>query len=219
MPNTDRAVAVLGAESAVGGAIASCLRLAGYEVVSVDDCETGTAIAAAIQAAAPGGVAAVIDAGFFLESPVLGELAFTDAATWQRQAEQPLRRALHVLQGAHLCLRDNGGRIVLLLPSLVMPGAADMVAWAAAAEGYRSLTKAAARAWGNEGITLKSVLIPASLTAQSAVDRPGLQPPALGRSADLTSDIASAIAALLDDRLDAVTGLTLAVDGGVWMTA
>jgi NAD(P)-dependent dehydrogenase (short-subunit alcohol dehydrogenase family) len=219
MPNTDRAVAVLGAKSAVGEAIASGLRLAGHQVVSIDDYETGAKIAAAIQVAAPAGVAAVIDAGFFVESPAIGELALTDVETWQRQAEQPLRRALHVLQGAHLCLAGDGGRIVVLLPSLVMSGAAGVVAWASAAEGYRSLVKAAARAWGGEGITIKSVLIPASLTADSAVDRPGLQPPALGRIPDLQSDIGPAVAALLDERLDAVTGLTLAIDGGVWMTS
>jgi 3-oxoacyl-[acyl-carrier protein] reductase len=164
-------------------------------------------------------VRAVVDAGFFLEPPSIGALAFTDAEAWQRQAERPLRRALRVLQAAHLCLGDDGGRIVVLLPSLVMSGAADVVAWTSAAEGYRSLAKAAARAWGGEGVTVMSALIPASLVADTAVDRPGLQPPALGRAPDLQSDIAPAIAALLDERLDAVTGLTLAVDGGVWMTS
>jgi NAD(P)-dependent dehydrogenase (short-subunit alcohol dehydrogenase family) len=219
MSNTDRVVALLGTESTVGHAIASGLRHAGYEVIGIDDYETAAAIATAIRAAAPTGLAAVVDAGFFLEPPNLGELALTDAETWQRQAEQPLRRALHVLQGAHQCLRESGGRIVVLLPSLVMSGAAEVVAWASAAEGYRSLVKAAARAWGGEGITIKSVLIPASLTAGSAVDRPGLQPPALGRVPDLQSDIGPAVAALLDERLDVVTGLTLAIDGGVWMTS
>jgi 3-oxoacyl-[acyl-carrier protein] reductase len=221
MPHTDRTLAVLGTEGTVGGAVASGLRLAGHQVVDVDDrgLDTGAAIAAAIHAAAPAGVTAVVDSGFLLAAPAIGELALTDAETWQRQAEQPLRRALHVLQAAHVCLADDGGRIVVLLPSLVMSGAAGVVAWAAAAEGYRSLAKAAARAWGSEGITIKSVLIPASLTADAAVDRPGLQPPALGRAPDLMSDIAPVVAALLDERLDAVTGLTLAVDGGVWMTS
>jgi 3-oxoacyl-[acyl-carrier protein] reductase len=221
MPNNDRAVALLGAEGAVGEAIASGLRLAGHRVVEVDDhgLETGTAIAAAIHDAAPGGVTTVVDAGFFLEPPAIGELALADAETWQRQAEQPMRRALHVLQGAHLCLAGDGGRIVVLLPSLVMSGAADVVAWASAAEGYRSLVKAAARAWGDDRVTIKSVLIPASLTVEAAVDRPGLQPPALGHAPDLQSDIAPVVAALLDERLDAATGLTLAVDGGIWMTS
>lgn len=219
MPNTAQAVAVLGGEGAIGDAIASGLRIAGHEVVRVDECATGAAFAAAIRQAAPEGATAVVDAGFFLESPVLGELALTDTETWWRQAEQPLRRALHVLQGAHRCLQHGGGRIVVLLPSLVMSGAAEVVAWSAAAEGYRSLVKAAARAWGGEGIAIKSVLIPASLIAEPAVDRPGLQPPALGHQPDLGSDVAPVIAALLDERLDAVTGLTLAVDGGVWMTS
>jgi hypothetical protein len=221
MQNVDRSTAVLGTEGAVGLAVASGLRDAGRAVVEIDDrgLDSGAAIAAAIHDAAPAGVLAVVDAGFLVEPPVIGELASTDAETWQRQAEQPLRRALHVLQGAHLCLRDDGGRIVVLLPSLVMSGGADVVAWASAAEGYRSLVKAAARAWGGDGIAIKSVLVPASVVADAAVDRPGLQPPALGRAPDLEADIAPAVAALLDERLDGVTGLTIAVDGGVWMTS
>ena len=221
MPNSDLALAVLGTHGGVGMAVAAGLRREGYEAVDVDDrnLDTGISIAAAIRDTAPSGVAAVIDAGFFLEPPALGALALTDTDTWQRHAERPLRRALHVLQAGHICLRENGGRIVVLLPSLVMSGAAEVVAWAAAAEGYRSLVKAAARAWGADGVTIKSVLIPASLAADAAVDRPGLQPPALGHVPDLSADIAPVVAALLDERLDAVTGLTLAVDGGVWMTS
>jgi 3-oxoacyl-[acyl-carrier protein] reductase len=90
-----------------------------------------------------------------------------------------------------------------------MTGAAGVAAWAAAAEGYRSLTKAAARAWGADGVAVQCVLVP------MGIDRPGLQPPALSTAPVL----APILAALLDERLDALTGLTLSADGGVWMTS
>jgi 3-oxoacyl-[acyl-carrier protein] reductase len=180
---------------------------------------SGDAYAAALRAAAPTGISAVVDAGLLGQEPAAGELASLDPETWRRDAEQPLRRALHLMQGAHSCLAGEGGRIIVLLPSLVMSGAAGAVAWAAAAEGYRSLAKAAARAWGSSGISIKCVLVPAAVAVTSVADRPGLQPPAIGRLPDPGSDIAPAIVALLDSRLDTVTGVTVAVDGGVWMTS
>ncbi|HVV77421.1 MAG TPA: hypothetical protein VHC43_15440 [Mycobacteriales bacterium] len=194
-----RVVTVLGAETAVGEAI---LTRIGPEF---------SAVAARDEDPIPTGTTAVIDAGPLRQPPILGDLISLSADGWRQSAEDPLGRALHVLQRAHLSLRDEGGRIVVLLPSVVMTGAPGAAAWAAAAEGYRSLAKAAARAWGSEGIAIQCVLVAAG------GDRPGLQPPALSRAPDST-DIAAAIAALLDARLDLVTGLTLAIDGGVWMT-
>ncbi|HVU60251.1 MAG TPA: SDR family oxidoreductase [Mycobacteriales bacterium] len=221
MPTTDHVVAVLGAAGSVGSAVESGLRRAGHVTTGIDDrgLATGPQIEAAIRAAVPDGATAVVDTGFFDTSPVVAGLAGTAPETWRQQAEQPLRRALHVLQAAHRCLRPEGGTIVVLLPSVVMSGAAEVVGWVCAAEGYRSLAKAAARAWGNEGTTLKVMLVPAGIVTAAAIDRPGLQPPALGRAPDLSADIAPALSALLDPRLGGVTGLTLAVDGGVWMTS
>lgn len=197
MSNTHRSVAVLGADTTVGATVVTGLADSAYRVVAIGDDESF-----------PAGATAFIDAGPLRQPPV-GELVALDAATWVSAAEDPMRRALHVLQRAHGCLRDGGGRVVVLLPSLVMSGAAGVAAWAAAAEGYRSLAKAAARAWGDEGIAVQCVLVP------TGIDRPGLQPPALSR----VPELAPVVAALLDARLDAVTGLTLAVDGGVWMTS
>ena len=193
-----RAVAVLGAETAFGEAIVAGLAESGFSVVPTTD---GAPLAAEVRA--------VIDAGPLREPSMVGELVTLDADEWVRATEDPMRRALHVLQAAHGCLRDSGGRIVVLLPSSVMTGAPGAAGWAAAAEGYRALAKAAARAWGAEGIAVQCVLVPAG------AERPGLQPPALAE----TPQLAPVLAAMLDERLDAVTGLTLAVDGGVWMTS
>ncbi|HWC36156.1 MAG TPA: SDR family oxidoreductase [Mycobacteriales bacterium] len=202
-----RAVAVLGAETAVGAAIVDELTATGFSVAALADHEP-----------MPPATAAVIDAGPLREPTVVGDLVSLAAADWRQEAEVPLRRARLVLQAAHRCLQDAGGRVVVLLPSVVMTGAAGVAAWAAAAEGYRSLTKAAARAWGADRISIQCVVVPVSLCGGSVADRPGLQPPALGRTPGPRADIAPAIAALLDPRFDAVTGSTLAIDGGVWMT-
>jgi 3-oxoacyl-[acyl-carrier protein] reductase len=189
---------VLGAETAVGAAVVAGLTGSGFAVRTVSDDDP-----------IPGETGAVIDAGPLREPLTVGELVSLSQEEWAAVAEAPLRRALHVLQRAHQSLRGNGGRIVVLLPSLVMTGAAGVAAASAAAEGYRSLAKAAARAWGAERIAIQCVLVPTD------INRPGLQPPALQSAPDL----ASVLAALLDPRLDLVTGLTLAADGGIWMTS
>lgn len=141
---------------------------------------------------------------------------------WDQQVTAPLRHALYRLQGTHAALRAAGGRVVVVLPSLSMSGASGMVAWTTASEGHRAFAKVAARAWGTEGITVNCIGIPAQLLApekaQGSLDRPGLPGLSLGRLPDPRSDVAEAVAALLGTELSFVTGATLAVDGGVWMT-
>lgn len=177
-------VVVLGAESPIGAVVADGLASRGVSVLRLHaPSEAGESIRALVDAAP-------------LSAPAATELASLDAATWETLAETPLRRALHVLQDAHRCL-SGSGRIVVLLPTPVTTGAAGLVPWVAAAEGYRSLTKAAARAWQREGITINCVLVPAD--------------------ADGTN-VADVVAALIGDEMAAVTGQTIAVDGGIWMT-
>jgi len=199
-------VVVLAPDGAVGTALGDGLASRGLPVLrlaSLDD--------------APDSVGSVVDAGPVAMPPVVSELTTLDGDAWRALAEAPLRRALYVLQQSHRRL-PSGGHIVVLLPSLVTSGAAGLVPWVAAAEGYRSLLKAAARGWGRDGITVNCVLMPADLIAGTSLDRPGLQPPALGRAVDLHSDVAGVVAALLGGGLSAVTGQTIAADGGVWMT-
>jgi NAD(P)-dependent dehydrogenase (short-subunit alcohol dehydrogenase family) len=99
-------------------------------------------------------------------------------------------------------------------------GASGLVPWATVAEGQRSLAKAAARAWGREGIRVNSVAVPAGLLAPATtgLDRPGQPPPSLSEIPDLPGPVASVVASFVSGPWSAVTGATLAVDGGVWMT-
>ena len=202
---SSRPVLLLAADGAVGAPLAAGLTAHGLLVLPAmtpDD--------------APAGVRAIVDAGPVAAAPAAAAISATNPAGWTAAAEAPLRRALHVLQAAHRRLPD-GGRIVVLLPSLVATGAAGVVPWVAASEGYRSLAKAAARGWGPAGLTVNCLLVPADLVAGKSLDRPGLQPPALG-PVDIHAQLAAVVAALVSGQMDGVTGQTIAVDGGVWMT-
>ena len=196
---------LLAADGAVGAPLAAGLTERGHQVLPATTPDQ-----------APASVRAIVDAGPVAVAPSVSELSAMDSHTWSAAAEDPLRRALQVLRAAHRRLA-GGGRIVILLPSLVTNGAAGFVPWVAACEGYRSLAKAAARAWGPEGVTVNCLLVPADVIAGKSLDRPGLQPPALG-ALDIHTELAAVVAALVTGELDGVTGQTIAVDGGVWMT-
>jgi NAD(P)-dependent dehydrogenase (short-subunit alcohol dehydrogenase family) len=154
-----------------------------------------------------------------------GALAELDAETWMSRVEVPLHRTLLCFQAARRCLREAGGTLILLVPSLSLTGTAGFVPWAAVTEGQRALAKAAARAWGDDAITVNCVAMvgatlrsgpPHSDRIDVVMERPGLPSPALA-SPDVRTDVAGVVLALISPTWRAVTGATIAVDGGVWM--
>jgi 3-oxoacyl-[acyl-carrier protein] reductase len=153
-----------------------------------------------------------------------GELADIDAEQWRARVELPLRRTLACFQGVHRRLRSGGGALIVLVPTLGLVGASGYVPWAAVAEGQRSMAKSAARVWGADKITVNCVAVPGALLRSPPTgsgtdpDRPGQPAPALDASADLRSAVAPVVASLASGPWTGVTGATIAVDGGVWMT-
>jgi len=114
------------------------------------------------------------------------------------------------------------GRIVTMGSAMGQTGAPGYGPYAAAKEALRSLTRTAAREWGRFGITVNCVC-PASVAHRLPPSGDGERARAfaamyadhpLGRDGDPERDIAPAVAFLLSDASQYVTGQTLMVDGG-----
>jgi len=136
---------------------------------------------------------------------------------WLMQAVLPHMRAL------------GRGRIVTFGSSMGNTGPPGYGPYSAAKEAVRSLTRTAAREWGRDGITVNCVC-PASVAHRMPADGAGgeerlkafaemYKDHPLGRDGDPEEDIAPAIAFLLSDASQYLTGQTLYVDGGGIMRA
>jgi NAD(P)-dependent dehydrogenase (short-subunit alcohol dehydrogenase family) len=86
-----------------------------------------------------GGLDAVIHARFDPALLTSRPLLSTPEAVWEEGCEASLRMALFVLQASHHHLRERGGRIILVTPTLSTAGEAGFVPLATAAEAIRIL--------------------------------------------------------------------------------
>lgn len=135
---------------------------------------------------------------------------------WLMQAVLPYMKA------------QGRGRIVTFGSVTGNTGAAGYGPYAAAKEGIRSLTRTAANEWGRFGITVNCVC-PASVAhrmppAEDDAERRAahaamFEHHPLGRDGDPERDIAPAVAFLISDASQYLTGQTLMVDGGGIMRA
>lgn len=213
-------------ETEAGEEAAAALRSAGHRVaVAAFDVEEGASVREALDRATAelGPIRAVVDVDPPGEAATAVPFRAMGKSAWDEQVTLPLRRMLHRLQAIHRTLAADGGRVVVVLPTLSMSGAPGLAPWVAASEGRRAFAKVAARTWGGDGITVNCLGVPASLLAgdpppDRPFDRPGLPAPSLGRLPDARVDVAGTVASLLGEDMGFVTGTTLAVDGGVWMT-
>jgi 3-oxoacyl-[acyl-carrier protein] reductase len=142
----------------------------------------------------------VIDPGGLVER----SLADTDAQEWQRRCDDVLTTAIAAAKDAHVRLAPAGGRLVFVLPSIGLTGAAGLVPFATAVEGVRALAKTAARQWGEDGITVACIArhVAGPTVALSSIDQP------------TDDDVAGVIALLANEHAMSVTGATLVLDGG-----
>jgi 3-oxoacyl-[acyl-carrier protein] reductase len=149
-----------------------------------------------------------------VDAAVLGALDEIDSDEWDRRGEQVLRDALAALQDAHRALSARGGRVVVVAPTVGIPGAPALVPFVTAVEGVRAMAKSAARQWGAVGITVNAVLVPVEMLAPATAGTTSfLPPPALGATPTI-ADVAAAVATFADPEHHGVTGSTLVVDGG-----
>jgi NAD(P)-dependent dehydrogenase (short-subunit alcohol dehydrogenase family) len=122
----------------------------------------------------------------------------------------------------HMKARGRG-RIVTFGSATGVTGAAGYGPYAAAKEAIRSLTRTAANEWGRFGITVNCVcpvsvahrMPPAADDAErNAAYAAMFESHPLGRDGDPEADIAPAVAFLISDASQYLTGQTLMLDGG-----
>jgi len=141
----------------------------------------------------------------------LGEVVTIDV----EGVEETIWQTLVALQAARPSMPE-GGRIVLILPTIGLAGAAGLVDLCTAVEGIRAMAKSAARQWASVGIGVNVIAAPLSLFAAEA-DTTHLTAPAVPDAATLPHAVVETARFLLRSDLDQLTGDTVVVDGGAVM--
>lgn len=143
---------------------------------------------------------------------------------WDAQVAVDLAGAHHCAVATFEALRaSDAGRAVFLCSAFGLHGASLNPAYAAIKGGIRGLTKALAREWGPDGITVNAIS-PAALTASAEAffaSNPALRDAylskfPLGRIGHEHHDVGRAVAGLCGPGMGYVTGQIIQVDGGLY---
>ncbi|WP_396930358.1 SDR family oxidoreductase [Mycolicibacterium sp.] len=138
-----------------------------------------------------------------------------DSATWRRLVHDPLLRTIWTFQRAYAAMRDRGGRIVLIVPTVGLAGAANLVPYTTALEGMRAMAKSAARQWSRQGVLVNTVAVPLRLLGPSMTNVDNhLTAPAVNNADALIESVAETTRFLLRRDVDHLVGQTISVDGG-----
>lgn len=154
-----------------------------------------TALTDDLRAANADGV--VIIVGSDPETGPIGALSPDD---WDRLVDTTMWDTLTALQQAHSSFRQTGGRIVLVVPTVGICGAPQLVAYTTAVEGIRAMAKSAARQWLSKGVAVNIVAAPMS-------------DPASQDDTSLVGSVVESVKFLLQP-VDHLVGETIIVDGG-----
>jgi acetoacetyl-CoA reductase/3-oxoacyl-[acyl-carrier protein] reductase len=145
-------------------------------------------------------------------------------ADWERQIAVNLSAAFHLTQAALVpMIEQRFGRIVNVGSVTAVMGSPVQVAYGAAKAGVLGLSRSIARTVAHKGITVNTV-VPGSIETEMAESLrytkrelvTGLIP--MGRWGT-PAEVAHAVAFLLDDRSEYMTGSVVTVDGGMSMGA
>ena len=148
---------------------------------------------------------------------------------WAASCEAPMAEAIGVARSIGELTAasdekqaDNAPRLIWILPTTALVGAAGYVGVGAAGEGIRALAKGVAKQWGRRCTTTVLTVSPTTLfDGLGPADESSLSPPALARPQNtaihVATEIASLVDLLADPRNRATTGATVVADSGTWM--
>lgn len=146
-------------------------------------------------------------------------LTAIDGFEWHRLAEQPMRQTLMALQHSHESMSGRSGRIVLIVPTIGMSGAADLVPYTTAMEGIRAMAKSAARQWAPAGVVVNMIAVPAGLLAPTlSAATSHLTAAAVSDDHGIIETIVETTKFLLSDEITHLIGATIVADGGSVMS-
>lgn len=176
--------------------------------------ETSAFIAAALESAESTVVeerpdAAIVAVGLDARP---GPLAEMTSEGWTDAVDRPLHELLIALQHARTDLLPGGGAIVIVVPTIGVPGSRKIVPITTVVEGARAMAKSAARQWAADGIAVNALALPLALLVPELESYTTHVPLAAG-PAPTPADVAPFLDALLRSTT-AITGATLVADGG-----
>jgi NAD(P)-dependent dehydrogenase (short-subunit alcohol dehydrogenase family) len=165
-----------------------------------------------------------------IDALVANAQSFIPAMGLESVTEKDIDLVLNTgVKGTLWLMKARGrGRIVTFGTATGITGAAFYGPYAASKEGVRSLTRTAANEWGKFGITVNCVNVASVAHRMPSREGPAERQAAfatmyanhpLGRDGDPEADIAPAIAFLISDASQYITGQTLMVEGGGIMRA
>lgn len=140
---------------------------------------------------------------------------------WDVASEYSMRAAFIVLQRVYARLND-GGRVIIVLPTTAATGVAELVPLCSAVEAIRVMAKAVARRWGARSITVNTIEVDLATFIVGDGDRanvpsvPVLGVPALAESS-VVHDVVGLISLLRSESSSGLTGALLVADRGTVM--
>jgi 3-oxoacyl-[acyl-carrier protein] reductase len=144
---------------------------------------------------------------------------------WEQHASVSLRGAYHCAVAGLPALRASGGTLVVMTSPAGIEGSATLPLYATMKGALRGFAKSLAREWAPHGVTVNVVsplaFSPAMVNA--IAEDPDMEARLnrrvpLGRVGDPESDVGRGVAFLLSTDAGYVTGQTLGVDGGHFMS-